>query len=142
MKSLQYRRSTFDLHLLYKIKNNLSDLQFSNYFIFQSTNYNIKGKSTKIHTKLNFNNPQQNNSFQVLKLCSIDFYDFFRFLYQFSSISNKIKNFNMGFSIYLSVAHGFPYINFISDNNDPQKIPKKYHKLLNHFQHFRTFFSF
>ena len=53
-------------------------------------------------------------SFQVFKLCSIDFYDFFRFLYQFSLISNKIKNFNMGFSIYLIVAHGFPYINFIS----------------------------
>merc|ERR1712237_206111 len=51
IKSLQYRRSAFDLHLLYKIVNNLSDLQFSDYFTFKSTNYNIRGKSTKIYTK-------------------------------------------------------------------------------------------
>ena len=65
LKSLQYRRSTFDLHLLYKIINNFTDLKFQNYFHFRTTNYNIRGKSTKIYPKHHFNDPQWTNSFFV-----------------------------------------------------------------------------
>lgn len=63
IKSLHYRRSIFDLHLLYKIVNNISDLQFSHFFTTKSTNYNMRGKTTKIYTKQTYNDPQWTNSF-------------------------------------------------------------------------------
>ena len=63
--SLQYRRSIFDLHLLFKIIHNLSDLQFQDYFTTRTSSYQTRGNTNKIYTLENFNNSQWTNSFFV-----------------------------------------------------------------------------
>jgi hypothetical protein len=65
LKSLQYRRSIFDLQLLFKIINGFSDLNFNDYFIFRNLTYNIRGNTKKIDTIHHFNNSNWNNSFFV-----------------------------------------------------------------------------
>ena len=44
IKSLEYRRLEFDLILMYKISHrpNLCDLNFSDYFVFQTCDYNLR----------------------------------------------------------------------------------------------------
>ena len=65
LKSLQYRRSTFDLQLIFKIINGLSDLNFEDYFTFRRVTYNIRGNTKKIDTIYNSKNPNWINSFFV-----------------------------------------------------------------------------
>ena len=69
LKSLQYRRSIFDLHLLFKIINNLSDLKFQDYFKYRTLSYSIRGNSKQILTLNNFNNSQWTHSFFVRVAC-------------------------------------------------------------------------
>ena len=63
LKSLQYRRIVFDLILLFKIINGLSDLNFFDFFMFRNIPYHFRGNSKKISTKHNFKTSQWNNSF-------------------------------------------------------------------------------
>ena len=63
LKSLQYRRIVFDIILLFKIINGLSDLNFSDFFLFRNIPYHFRGNSKKISTKHNFKTSQWNNSF-------------------------------------------------------------------------------
>ena len=65
LHSLQYRRSVFDLQLLFKIINGLSDLNFQDYFIFRNLTYNIRGNTKRIDTLHNFNNSIWQNSYFV-----------------------------------------------------------------------------
>ena len=63
LKSLEYRRIYFDLLLIYKIINGISDLNFKDYFKFRKTSYVLRGNSRKIDTLLSFKTPQWTNSF-------------------------------------------------------------------------------
>ena len=63
LKSLQYRRVVFDLILIFKIINGLSDLHFDDYFIFRSIPYSFRGNNRKIDTKYKSKDPQWSNSF-------------------------------------------------------------------------------
>ena len=42
IKSLEYRTLEFDLILMYKISHNLCDLNFSDYFVFSTCDYNLR----------------------------------------------------------------------------------------------------
>ena len=63
LKSLQYRRIVFDLILLFKIINGLSDLKFSDFFMYRNIPYHVRGNSKKISSKHNFKSSQWNHSF-------------------------------------------------------------------------------
>ena len=54
IKSLQYRRLTFDLILIYKIIHGLSDIKFDDYFSFQQNIYVLRGNSRKIKLRSDF----------------------------------------------------------------------------------------
>ena len=61
--SLQNRRVRFDLITLYKIVNNLSDLNFNAFFILQNSPYALRNNSLKILPKKRFNSSAWNGSF-------------------------------------------------------------------------------
>ena len=63
MKSLQHRRLLFDLILLYKMINNLSDLNFYDYFKFKSSNYNLRSHDLQIEANYYFKTKQLNSSY-------------------------------------------------------------------------------
>ena len=63
MLSLKSRRIFFDLILMYKIINNISDLTFDNYFQLIKTNYSLRSHSFQIKPKLYINSTQFQNSF-------------------------------------------------------------------------------
>lgn len=63
LKSLEYRRIYFDLLLIYKIINGLSDMNFEDYFVFRKKSYVLRGNSRKIDTLFFFKTPQWRNSF-------------------------------------------------------------------------------
>ena len=52
--SLQDRRIRFDLITLFKIINNLSDLNFHSFFLFQVSSYALRNNSSKIVPKRYF----------------------------------------------------------------------------------------
>ena len=61
LKTLEERRLIFDLILVFKIINGLSDLHFDDYFIFNTTTYNLRRHPLQIsNVKTNFNNQWQN----------------------------------------------------------------------------------
>ena len=61
--SLKRRRIFFDLILLYKILNNLSELNFDDYFILVSSGYNLRSHSYQIDCKDKHDSLQWHNSF-------------------------------------------------------------------------------
>ena len=61
--SLERRRIFFDLILLYKILNNLSELNFDDYFILVSSGYNLRSHSYQIDCKAKHDSLQWHNSF-------------------------------------------------------------------------------
>ena len=63
LKSLQYRRIVFDLILMYKIINDLSDLKFNDFFVFRSIPYTFRGNNKKIDTIHQIKNSHWTNSF-------------------------------------------------------------------------------
>jgi hypothetical protein len=63
LKSLEYRRINFDLLLIYKIINGLSDLDFEEYFVFRKRSYVLRGNTRKIDTLHSFKTSQWNHSF-------------------------------------------------------------------------------
>ena len=65
LKSLQYRRITFDLILMYRIVYGLSDLDFENYFNFKDHSYNLRGNSMQVHSKFRFKTNHMNSCFFV-----------------------------------------------------------------------------
>ena len=65
LKSLAYRRTEFDLKLMYKIVNGLSDLKFEDFFVYKPIPYNIRGGSVKIETRINLKDSNWRNSFYV-----------------------------------------------------------------------------
>ena len=56
IKSLQYRRITFDLILIYKIIYGYSDIKFGDYFSFKQNMYNLRGNTMKIELRSDFKN--------------------------------------------------------------------------------------
>ena len=52
LHSLEYPRLKFDLILMYKICHDLSDLQFSDYFSYHKTAYNLRQHSLTIQSLL------------------------------------------------------------------------------------------
>ena len=63
LESLEERRIKFDLILTFKIINNLSELNFSDYFKFRNIPYNFRGNKLKIETLQDFSNNQWRNTF-------------------------------------------------------------------------------
>lgn len=61
--SLQHRRIKFDLILMFKIINNLSELKFEDYFYFQKCNYSLRNNLTKIRPKEKFKGKVWTGSF-------------------------------------------------------------------------------
>ena len=61
--TLEQRRTFFDLVLMYKMINNISDLNFLDYFSLTQSNYNLRSHPLQIMPKLRFKNPQWLNSF-------------------------------------------------------------------------------
>ena len=70
LKSLEERRLVFDLLLVYKIIYGLCDLDFTDFFIFKNTKYNLRRHSLQIKcTKDNLSQKWQNSYFcRVVKL--------------------------------------------------------------------------
>ena len=65
ISSLETRRIRYDLILIYKIIYGLSDLQFSNYFVYHSPPYNFRGHQLKIQPIKLFKSTQWQNTFFV-----------------------------------------------------------------------------
>ena len=63
LKTLEYRRTFFDLILLFKIINGLSELNFSDYFSIRNVPYSLRGSRLKIECKAKFKTQQFCNSF-------------------------------------------------------------------------------
>ena len=61
--SLQNRRVFLDLVLLYKIRHNLCDLNFNDYFIHVTTKYSLRCHSFQIRPKLKHKSSQFHHSF-------------------------------------------------------------------------------
>ena len=70
LKSLEERRLVFDLLLVYKIIYGLCDLNFTDFFIFNNSNYNLRRHSLQIKcTKDNLSQKWQNSYFcRVVKI--------------------------------------------------------------------------
>ena len=65
LKSLEYRRIEFDIIMMYKIINGLSDIDFNNYFEFKEHSYNLRGNSRKIVSKFSFKSQPLLNCFFI-----------------------------------------------------------------------------
>ena len=63
--SLQDRRKRFDLITLFKIINNLSDLNFSDYFYLESPSYTLRSNKSYVRTIQKFSSNIWHNSFFV-----------------------------------------------------------------------------
>ena len=63
--SLQDRRKRFDLITLFKIINNLSDLNFSDYFYLESPSYTLRSNKSYVRTRQKFSSNIWHNSFFV-----------------------------------------------------------------------------
>ena len=63
LKSLKQRRIIYDLIQIYKIINNLSDLTFSDFFVYRPMKYNLRGNSVKIDTNFKHNSDEWRSSF-------------------------------------------------------------------------------
>ena len=61
--TLEQRRLFFDLVLIYKIVNNLSDILFQDHFLFIKTPYNLRSHNLQIKSKEHFKSLQGQNSF-------------------------------------------------------------------------------
>jgi hypothetical protein len=70
LKSLEERRLVFDLVLVYKIVYGLSDLNFTDYFISNNSNYSLRRHPLQIKCIKNNSNQQWQNSFfyRVVKI--------------------------------------------------------------------------
>ena len=65
LQTLEERRLITDLVLLFKIVNDMSDMKFLDYFVFNRTNYNLRRNSLQISPLKNHNSDQWTNSFFV-----------------------------------------------------------------------------
>ena len=63
LQSLEQRRINNDLVFLYKTINNLTGLNFDDYFINRIQTYNLRGDKNQIIPKFNNNTPHWHNSF-------------------------------------------------------------------------------
>ena len=63
MKSLQERRVYFDLVFLFKIIHGLTNLHFSDYFVYKNSSYILRGNSQKIDTLNKFKSHQWSKTF-------------------------------------------------------------------------------
>ena len=63
MLSLKQRRVYFDLALMFKMINNISDLQFNDYFYLITTKYSLRSHTLQINTKNKFNSSRWHNSY-------------------------------------------------------------------------------
>ena len=63
LQTLQQRRIIFDLILIYRIINGLSDLKFDDYFIFRTNPYRLRGNSRKIDTAFSSKVTEWHNCF-------------------------------------------------------------------------------
>jgi hypothetical protein len=63
MLSLQHRRVRFDLIKLFQIVNNISDLNFHSFFVFQNSSYSLRNNTCKILPKQRFTSSAWNGSF-------------------------------------------------------------------------------
>ena len=61
--TLRRRRKFFDLVLLYKMLNNISDLNFQDYFSLVASKYNLRSHPFQIMPKIKFQSPQFVHSF-------------------------------------------------------------------------------
>lgn len=96
ISSLEYRRLEFDLMFLYKLLNDLLDINAKDFFYFNETHYNTRSHSKVIRSKLPFRNLNQNNfyshrcatTWNLLppEIVSAPTYDVFR---------NRLKSFNL-----------------------------------------------
>ena len=70
LQSLEHRRTINDLIFLYKTINNLTGLNFCDYFIERNQPYNLRGSKIQIETKFQHNSTNWCNSFfgRVAKL--------------------------------------------------------------------------
>ena len=68
IKSLQHRRIIFDLILIYRIINGLSDLHFVDYFSFKSHSYNLRQNSLQIQSNFKFIKNQKFNNFFFIRV--------------------------------------------------------------------------
>ena len=65
LNSLECRRVKFDLILIFKMVNGLSDLNFRDYFVFRCLPYSFRGNSKKIETIKKSSSQHWENSFFV-----------------------------------------------------------------------------
>ena len=66
IKSLQQRRLIFDLILIYRIINGLSDINFNDHFSFKSHSYNLRQNSLQIQSNFKLiKNQKFNNCFFI-----------------------------------------------------------------------------
>ena len=63
LKSLEYRRSEFDLMFLYKVLNDLLDVTSTDFFSFNDTHYNTRSHNKRIYSKLSLKTLNQSNWF-------------------------------------------------------------------------------
>ena len=65
LMSLQSRRVFLDLLFMYKLINNLIDINFRDFFVFKLNTYNLRSHSLQISPRLQFNSSLWHNSFFV-----------------------------------------------------------------------------
>ena len=63
IKSLEYRRTFFDIVFVFKILHGLCGLNSSEFFIFKTSSYELRGNGSKIETVRSFRTSEWENSF-------------------------------------------------------------------------------
>ena len=70
MKSLEHRRLEFDLILMCKISHKLCELNFSDYFVFQTCDYNLRRHDFTVQSLFHIANQDQFHQFYFNRIVS------------------------------------------------------------------------